>query len=93
MLILAVETKFDINSMSQLKKLKTVLYQIIERMFLSDFTWTGKSKKAGSRKIALKEFNESVKLVYVLTAHGRPDYTESIFHKDLVDRVLKFTYE
>lgn len=79
--------------MSSLKILKAFLYQIIDRRFLSDFTWTGKSKKAGLRKIALKEFNKTVKLVYELTAHGRPDYTESIFHKDMVDRVLKFAYE
>lgn len=87
------ELNFGAKNLTTLKSMRMVLNFLIDRQFLADFTWTGKTKKIGSRKHALREFNGVVDLIYEIVAHWHPNYMRTDFHKDLVDKVLKFAYE
>lgn len=75
-----------------LKALKTALNLIISRQFLSEFTWTGKSKP-GIRKLPFRDYKGIESLLYAIITQMHPKYDKKTFHKDLVDKILKFAYE
>lgn len=79
----SAELNLGAKNLTTLKSMRMVLHFFIDRRFLADFTWTH----------ALKEFNRVVDLIYEIVAHWHPNYMRTDFHKDLVDKVLKFAYE
>lgn len=81
------------NPDSAVKTLKATTGLIIERMFLADFTWTGKSKAGYSRKIALKKFERLIQLLHAIVSDLHPNKDYDKFNDDLVNRVLKYSYE
>lgn len=81
-----------LGSVVPLKTLKILLGLIIDRRFLAEFTWSGKSVP-GVRKIAFRDLNHIVDLIYDMTSKVHTKYTRPSYHKDLVDRVLKFAHE
>lgn len=73
------------------KLLKMVLHSLIDRTFLSNFTWTGKASR-GQRKIALKTFTKTTDLLHSIVAKIDNGYEHSVFLKHLVDKILKHAY-
>lgn len=69
-----------------LKATKAVLGLIIDRVYLSEFTWSGKSKP-GIRKIALKNYQHIYGLIYSVVSRSHKSYTKESYRKDLIDRI------
>lgn len=74
------------------KMAKKILLMIMDRVFLAQFTWTGKSRP-GTRKIAFQEYNRTVGIIFALTSKIHRSYTKEQYRKDMVDRIFKFAYE
>lgn len=76
------------------RALKVYVNLLIDRRFLSEFTWTGKSTP-GIRKIPFQDQKEILELLYILTSKTitQEKYTDDEFHGDCVDRIMKFAYE
>lgn len=86
-----VASEINKSSTTALKTAKNVLGLIIDRVYLSEFTWSGKSKP-GTRKLALKDFPHTIELIHSIASRSHK-YTKEEFRKDLVDKILKFAYE
>lgn len=81
-----------IASGSQPKLLKSVVYLIFDRRYLSNYTWTGKSTK-GQKKQALKDKPNVVKLVFEAINKLDASYKYSSYLNHLKNKVLKYAYE
>lgn len=88
----AILSKNAFQLTAPIKTLRTVLGMLIERRFLAQFTWSGKSKP-GIRKLALKDRDDIVNLLYTIASQIHPKYVKTVFKRDLVDKILKFAYE
>lgn len=75
-----------------MRTLKIVLGLMIDRRFLAEFTWSGKSVP-GVRKTAFRDQSHIVDILYKMTLQVHPKYARTSFHKDLVDKILKFAFE
>lgn len=84
----------EINAVvgNQLKMLKRVVYNIMERKFLSEFTWTGKSI-GGRKKLAIRDSKNIVELFYAIVFHIDETYSRSTFSDHLKNKILKYAYE
>lgn len=80
------------STSTPVKLMKRVLGLIIDRIYLSEFTWSGKSKP-GTRKIAMKDFTRVFDLIHSIVSRSHKKYTDESCRKDLVDKILKFAYE
>lgn len=76
-----------------LKMVRKVVTLIIDRVFLSLFTWSGKSKPGTQKKNALQHYLEVVNIIYTTTSQKHKLYTKITYHQELVNSVLKFAYE
>lgn len=73
------------------KVLKTVLFSVIDREFLSSFTYTGKTHTK-KKKLALRELKNIVNLLYSVTSKLIGNYAYSTFENHLVNKVIKHAY-
>lgn len=74
------------------KLLKKVVFSIIDRSFLSNFTWTGKSIK-NQTKSALKDFPRMVDVFQSIVGNLDNGYDKTIFLKHLKEKIMKYAYE
>lgn len=74
-----------------LKTVKRVLGLLIDRIFLAEITWSGKSKP-GTRKIALSNYTALLNLVYTAVSKLHKGYTKNTFREEMVDNVMKFAH-
>lgn len=77
---------------NQPKLLKQIINVIVERKFLSNFTWTGKSTK-GQKKQSFQDSKNIVRLIYDIAFHHDDSYQYKHFVNHLVNKVLKYAYE
>lgn len=77
---------------ASLKTLKVAMNLIFDRVFLANFTWTGKSKP-GSQKIALRKHERLVELLFVIVSDLHTKYDKNTFQDQLINSVLKYSYE
>lgn len=86
------ENQLAINGGCRLQILKRFLFSIVDRNFLTSFTWTGKSKGT-ERKISFAKYERILERnVYVSKKKWwelSTEYIQNIF----VDRILKYAYE
>lgn len=55
-------------------------------------TWTGKTNKKDTKKIAFKSFTKITKLLITLSQAADVKYTDAIFAKTIVYKILKYAY-
>lgn len=79
-------------SRTTLKATRKITLMIVDRVFLSEITWTGKSKPGTPQKIAMEDYNRIVALIFAVVRRSHPSYQKATFRSDLVDRILKTTY-
>lgn len=76
--------------------LKRFLFEIIDRSLLSQFTWSGKTKKSSStgkdKKIAFKKSKNLCNLLIKLVKTKITEYDEITFEKHMVNKILKYAY-
>lgn len=84
--------KLKQGSHAPAKTVKTVLGLIIDRRFLAEFTWSGKSKP-GTRKKPFRDEKNVINLIHTIALQKHTTYTREQFEKDMVDKVFKFAYE
>lgn len=82
----------NIDDDSALKTLKIILNLVIHRAFLSEFTWTGKSKPGTSRKIALRN-HKILEMILKIVMELHPQYDQTKMENHLVNKILKNAYE
>lgn len=73
------------------KFVRSVVHLIFDKVFLSNFTWTGKSSKG--RKTPLQNYTEITKLFYSIVVKTDTKLDYKMFLKVLVNKVLKYAYE
>lgn len=88
-----IKKKLGQHPDSALKTLKATLGLIIGRVFLADFTWTGKSKAGAKQKVAFNKYERLIELLYVTVKDLHPTIDYVKLKDDLVNRVLKYSYE
>lgn len=82
------------NFDSTTKTLKTVLDLIIHRVFLAEFTRTGKSKPEAPRKIAFQSRSDKLhELLVKVVSKFHPQYDKNTMEKHLINKILKNAYE
>lgn len=55
-------------------------------------TWTGKTNKKDTKKISLKSFTKITKLLISLSRAADIKYTDALFAKTIVYKILKYAY-
>lgn len=85
--------KNALGTMAPHKTIKILLGLIVDRRFLCEFTWTGKTSKSTQSKNALRDSDRIVDLIYDMARQVHPKYTPEVYRKDMVDKVMKFAYE
>lgn len=89
MLKMTLGNKFD----SALKAVKIVLGQVVHRVFLSKFTWTGKSKPGSPRKMPFQIYEQTINLIFDVVSKIHTYYNRNAYEQDLINKVLKGAYE
>lgn len=89
MLKMTLGNKFD----SALKAVKIVLGQVVHRVFLSKFTWTGKSKPGSPRKMPFQIYEQTINLIFDVVSKIHTNYNRNAYEQDLINKVLKGAYE
>lgn len=92
-ILVVIKKNLGENPDSAIKTLKATVNLTIDRVFLSQITWTGKTNPTyGERKIPLQKFKPLLALLFsiVLDLHTR--YNKEKFHDDMVKYVLKNAY-
>lgn len=87
------ENQHIIHGGCRLKILKKFLFSIVDRNFLSSFTWTGKTNKSDKRKISFATFGQILDLLFELVKRNDEHYPQKIFKTYLVTNILKHAYE
>lgn len=73
--------------------LKVAIGLMIHRVFLAEFTWTGKSKPGFPRKRSFQAHQGLFSLLLTIVSKLHPGYSKSILEKSLVKDVFKTAYE
>lgn len=69
-----------------------VMYNIMDRTLLAEFTWTGKS--VGNRvKMAFGKLKNISELLYGTVVSIDTSYVRSEFNSNLINKILKYAYE
>lgn len=76
----------------RLKILKRFLYNIVDRVFLTNFTWTGKTAQKGVRKIPFQDFKRILDLLFTLVKRHDEHYPLVAFEENMKKGILKFAY-
>lgn len=77
------------------KALKKFLFELIDRTFLSQITWSGRTKfKSSNResKIAFKAFVNIHKLLIDLVKKKDARFNKEIFEDLMINKILKYAY-
>lgn len=77
----------------RLKILKKFLFNLIDRVFLKEFTWTGKTAQKGVRKIPFKQFKRILDLLFTLVKTNDQHYPLDIFEENMKTGILKHAYK
>lgn len=77
---------------NQAKMSKQLLYKVIDRAFLTMFTWTGKSS-AKQTKLALKDSPNIIQLLHGIVSDIDNSYSYATFLSHLKNKILKYAYE
>lgn len=83
----------SVDDDSAVKTLKTALNLVIHRVFLSEFTWTGKSKPNSSRKRAFRKQEKLQQILLQIVSKFHPNYNQTKLENHLVNKILKSAYE
>lgn len=86
------ENQLVIHGGCRLKILKRFLFSIIDRIFLANFTWTGKTN-GPERKIAFSKFENVLDLMFTLVKKNDEHYPLKTLKDYLINRILKYAYE
>lgn len=78
---------------SSLKTLKIVLNLVIHRVFLSEFTWTGKTKPGNPRKRSIRDRTKLQELFIKIVSKNYSNYDYAILEHHLKNKILKGAYE
>lgn len=65
---------------------------VIDKKFVSQITWTGKTNEANKRKVSFILFEKTVKLLRDLCSVADSKYTSQKFDFDIVYKVFKYAY-
>lgn len=76
-----------------LKTAKAVVNVIMHRVFLAEFSWTGKAKPRTPRKYALQRFQFLLAVILQVVQKFHHEYQMRDLHNDMVNRIIKFAYE
>lgn len=76
---------------SSLKTLRTAMGLIIERLFLSKITWTGKTINGG-RKVTFSGYTHIFELLFGIVSDLHVEMTESKLKKGLVGNIFRHAY-
>lgn len=76
---------------NQPKLLKMVVDLLMDRLFLSKFSFSGKS--IGQKKNSFKDRSNIVELLYAITSHIDRNYEKTDFVSHLRDKILKYAGE
>lgn len=86
------ENQLVIHGGCRLKILKRFLSSILDRAFLANFTWTGKTIGT-DRKIPFGKFKKILDLMFALVTKNDENYPRKTMTDFLVNRILKYAYE
>lgn len=81
-----------VKSGNTVKLVKNVLLSIIDREFISSFTYTGKTSSKQKKKFALKDLDNIIKLIYAVVSKLIGKYDYSSFEDHLINKVIKHAY-
>lgn len=81
------------DSDSAKKTLKYVLCLVIHRIFLAEFTWTGKSKPGFPRKKPFQIHEGLISLLLSIVSEFHPNYAKGNLREHLVSSIFKTAYE
>lgn len=77
---------------NRVKMSRILVYKIVEKAFLAEFTWTGRS--IGDRvKMKFKELVNINRLLYSVVSNIDVNYDRKTFSEHLISRILKYAYE
>lgn len=77
---------------SPIKTLRTVLSLVIDRVFLSQFTWTGKTKPKTARKIAFRDQKKLQDILLKVVSKFHLNYDQSKMENHLINKILSGAY-
>lgn len=77
---------------NQAKMSKQLLYRIINRAFLTMFTWTGKSSTKQT-KLAFRDLKNIVQLLHDIVSDIDNSYSYVAFLNHLKNKILKYAHE
>lgn len=73
--------------------LKGFVLGLVERPFLSNYTWSGKTKKSFNvEKFAFKDLTNIAKLLIDLVKTKARDYDKTRYESHMINKVLKYAY-
>lgn len=78
---------------SALKTLKIVLNLVIHRVFLAEFTWTGKTKPGNPRKRSLRDHRKLQELFIKIVSKNHSKYDDAKLEHHLKNKIIKGAYE
>lgn len=83
---------FDVRSVvgNQPKMLWLLIYKVIDRQFLSKFSWTGNSSAGKPQKHGMKHFPNITETLHLILKEIDVNYTHDHFIKYLKTKVLKY---
>lgn len=77
---------------NQAKMTKILVYKLIDRPLLAEFTWTGKSIR-DKTKMAFKDLANIIELLHATLSAIDINYSRSTFIDHLKNKTLKYAYE
>lgn len=84
-------SEFVIKKLNQDQLLKRLVYGIIDRHFLAEFTWSGKST-SGKKKLAFRDLTNVLNLIQTVIRIKYNSYSDEDFRDSVINKVLKFAY-
>lgn len=79
---------------SSLKTLKTVFGLVVHRVFVAEFTWTGKSKPGLPKKQRFKDNFDNIQHVFLeIVSNFHSNFNKKTLDKYLVGNIFKGAYE
>lgn len=69
-----------------------LLHKVIDRVYLAEFTWTGKSV-GGRGKNAFRDLDKTNDFLYDVINTIDEGYTKKSYLDDLKNKIIKYAYE
>lgn len=74
------------------KILKRTVSSVMTTNLLSQFAWTGKTNRKDVKKIALKDYQQVLLLIYETILAADSSYSRFKYDEDMVQKILKYAY-